>query len=619
MNIAISVFWRILSAFVLMSLSRLAFYIFNSNYFSADVGPAFLHGIRFDAIVLSWILAPFILISLIHIWFPKNKTLFTIEKAFYWLAIIPAVGANLIDIEYFKFTLKRTTADLLDLISYGNDLISILPAFIADFWYIIVLGIVFLLGLFVVVERIPNRFNAFSRPFNLKQNISASVLVVIGMGIGIRGGIQLVPLGVIDAGKVVQSRDIPLVLNTAFTFIKSIENPGLTEQQFFTKQKLATLVSHDHQAKGPFNPKNVVVLILESFSKEYIGFFNSDEGYTPQLDSLLKEGVTYKYSFANGRKSIDGVPAILASIPTLMETPFISSSYAANRFESLPAALSKYGYTTSFYHGGNNGTMGFNSFTNAAGISNYVGRNEYPNSDDYDGTWGIFDGPFMDFWLEELNAMSPPFQSTLFTLSSHHPYRVPGPFDDSLESGSHPIHKAVRYTDAVLGAFMRKASKTSWYSNTLFILTADHTSVQQSDRYNNAVGNFEIPICIIDGSGELKPTYDTNSIVQQIDIMPTILDYLGYPEPYFAFGTNMFANSSGGAVMYHHYKHQLVKYPWIYQTNKEEEYLFLHDRDFKMERNIAEQHPEQLKAMRMEMHAFWQDYNTRMIYNQLSH
>ena len=74
--------------------------------------------------------------------------------------------------------------------------------------------------------------------------------------------------------------------------------------------------------------KNVVVLIVESFGREYIGALNKDleggkyKGYTPYVDALIGKSTTFQYSFCNGRKSIDGMPSVLSSIPMFVE-PFI--------------------------------------------------------------------------------------------------------------------------------------------------------------------------------------------------------------------------------------------------------------------------------------------------------
>lgn len=145
-----------------------------------------------------------------------------------------------------------------------------------------------------------------------------------------------------------------------------------------------------------FRPLNVVVFILESFSKESSGFLNEEldngtyKGYMPFLDSLMAEGLTFKYSFSNGMKSIDGMPSVLSGIPMFIE-PFFLTPSSLNTVSSIGGELGKKGYYTAFFHGADNGSMGFEAFARTAGYTNYFGRTEYneanPGNKDFDGHW----------------------------------------------------------------------------------------------------------------------------------------------------------------------------------------------------------------------------------------
>jgi phosphoglycerol transferase MdoB-like AlkP superfamily enzyme len=143
---------------------------------------------------------------------------------------------------------------------------------------------------------------------------------------------------------------------------------------------------------------------MESLSSEHIGAFNRQvegyQGYTPFLDSLIDHSIAFN-GFANAKQSIEGLPAIIASIPALMDRPFITSAFAGNSFDALAALLEKKGYETSFFHGGTNGTMDFDRFARASGFKRYYGRNEYDNDMDFDGRWGIFDEPFFQFFAKK--------------------------------------------------------------------------------------------------------------------------------------------------------------------------------------------------------------------------
>ncbi len=136
----------------------------------------------------------------------------------------------------------------------------------------------------------------------------------------------------------------------------------------------------------------------------------------------MQQGLTFTNAFANGKRSIEALPSILSSLPAIMDNAFVTSLYSSNPIESLAAILKNKGYQTSFFHGGKNGTMGFDNFTKLVGIDAYFGLNEYPNEEDYDGNWGIYDEPYLQYFCNQISLMKEPFFTSVFTLSSHHPY-----------------------------------------------------------------------------------------------------------------------------------------------------------------------------------------------------
>ena len=124
---------------------------------------------------------------------------------------------------------------------------------------------------------------------------------------------------------------------------------------------------------------------------------------------------------------------------------------------------------------------------------------------------------FLIFFADELNKKEKPFFATFFSLSSHHPYKIPKEHEGKFRKGEHPILEAVGYTDYSLKKFFEKAEKQSWFDNTLFVITADHTSYRINEKYNNAVGAVKIPIAFYK-SGDTTLVGERSEVVQQIDI-----------------------------------------------------------------------------------------------------
>ena len=213
------------------------------------------------------------------------------------------------------------------------------------------------------------------------------------------------------------------------------------------------------------------------------------KGYTPFLDSLISVSKTFTVSIADGHKSIEAMPSVLASIPSL-ETPYIISPYANNTIQGLAELLGNKGYYTAFFHGAPNGSMGFDSFSKMAGFQDYYGKDQYPNPEDFDGVWGIWDEPFFKFFEHKLDNFKRPFFVSIFSVSSHHPFKVPEKYEGKFKKGPVPILQTIGYTDMALREFFNAASKEPWFDSTLFVLTADHTNELVHEVYQNDFGNL---------------------------------------------------------------------------------------------------------------------------------
>lgn len=613
-------------AFLIFSLGRLFFYIFNASYFpNAGVGD-FLYGLRFDGSAIAWIYSPFILFSVLPFNFRIHPYYQGFLKFWFYLSTILCIVLNGIDLEYYKFTLKRTTSDLLDLMQMGDDVSTLLPTFIADFWYVVLISI----GLLVLTEwlyrKTKLKFDIFKLEFKGIQYIYQTLMMIASLAVVVilsRGGLQLIPISVIDAGFYTKSENVPLVLNTPFSFMKSLENQNLKEVDYMTIEEAQHLIQlekkgnlQDTIGKYP----NIVILVLESFSNEYIGFFNPESSFTPNLDKLLEKSLVFDRCFANGKKSIEGIPAITAALPTLMDNPFISSPYSTNQFNSFPSLLKKIGYSSSFYHGGTNGTMGFEAFCEMAGFDKYIGMSQYPDKErDYDGNWGIFDEPFMQFFAEELSKEKEPFFSTFFSLSSHHPYTIPEQHQGKFKSGDLPILQSVMYTDYALNEFFKTAQRQPWFQNTLFVITADHTSKLESLRYNNNVGNYAIPLAIYYPSKDSIYSGINHNVTQQIDILPSVLNEINYPTDYISFGNDFkTTNKDSYSISFLNGKYQFIQGNYALQYNDPNFVkLYNYATDVSLSNDIASEQPQLANSMQEKLKAFVQLYNTRMINNQL--
>ena len=624
---------RLLIVLILFSFSRILFYFFNLSFFSDISNMEFwrilFYGIRFDISAILILGSPFIIMNIIPLKIRYNKIYQSFGNFFLYFFCSIGLAVNFIDIIYFRFILKRTTGDIFNfLANEESEILNLIPKFFIDFWYIFVLWLIFVF-LLIKTSNIfkvkPNSNNSKNLKYYLTNTIIFLILAFFTI-IGIRGGFQLKPISPITAAQYTSIKNTPLILNSAFSIIKTIDKKGVKEEHFFENgEKLNSIYSPIHYAnkiKEDSIKLNVIIIIMESFSTEHIGALNREIengeylGYTPFLDSLINESLVYK-GFANGKRSIEGVPAIVAGLPTLMNLDYLSSIYSGNKINSLASLLKAKGYSTSFYHGGNNGTMSFDVFAEIAGYENYFGRNEYNNDDDFDGTWGIFDEEYFQYFANEINESKQPFFSTIFSLSSHHPYTIPEKYKGKFRKGNLEIHESIMYADYSLQKFFKTASEMPWFDNTLFVITADHTSEHYFDVYQTSIGNYKIPIIFYQNNSKLKGI--KNEVAQQTDIMPTVLNYINFDEDYVAFGENVLdTNINNFAINYLNGTYQIIRGNYVlYFDGKKSISLFNYKSDKLLKNNLLNEKSKIVNEMEILAKAIIQQYNSRLINNNL--
>lgn len=611
---------RLLWVYVLFTLSRLLFFLLNKSSFQnlgfGELISICFYGLRFDTFSILVVNSLFILMSIWPFGFFYHHIYQLLLK---WIFIFTnAIGLllNFIDFAYYPYTQKRTTYDVVNMAFGGqSEMDKLIPLFLRDFWYVVLIFILCLWGLI-------NRYNRIKVEKKEKFNYQAGQVayylflfsITVGLTlIGIRGGLQRIPIGIVDAAKYTSPQYVPILINTPFSLIKSAELKTIQEYTFFSEEYARRFINPIHPADtGKFNAKNVVVIILESFSKEYTGISNR-KSYTPFLDSLMNHSLVYTQAYANGKKSIEGIPAILSSMPSLMDDPYINSNYSNNNIHTLANCLKQKGYESAFFHGGTNGTMNFDSYSELAGFDHYYGRTEYANDADYDGQWGIWDEPFLKYMVKTCSEFKEPFLASVFTLSSHHPYKIPAQYEGKFPKGDLEIHESIGYTDYALRRFFEEAQKQTWYKNTIFVLTPDHTGISGDAYYSNLNGQYNIPIIFYLPDESLKGFSPKH--VQQIDIMPGVLDYLNYDQPYYSFGTSVFGKNHPN-IYYNNGNFYLVKDSLFYVVNDFKMNQVYRLTDSTLQNPVTGQYPMWQDTALDYTKAFIQTYNRGLIKNQ---
>ena len=624
----LAVLWNLLLVYVVYQIARQEYYLENTDYLTYSFN-AWRGGLLFDTSAIIYTNALYILLMLL----PFKQSSY--QQCCKWLYLIingVALAINLADSVYFQYTMRRTTTTVFSEFSNEGNLGSIIGTEFIHHWYLVLLFVGVMWPLWRLYAT-PKKHHAL--------NLASLILIVPLCVAGIRGGFTTAvrPITISNANQYAQRpTDAALVLNTPFSLIRTIGKNVFTVPTYFENEAdmeaiyspvhhpIDSILSRDSRisSDSSFTRKNIVVLIVESFGREYIGALNKDleggkyKGYTPYVDSLISKSTTFRYSFCNGRKSIDGMPSILSSIPMFVE-PFILTPASMNDYTGLAGLLAKEGYETAFFHGAQNGSMGFEAFARKTGFQKYFGRTEYEaahGTDDYDGTWAIWDEPFLQYYANEMSKMHEPFMTAVFTASSHHPFVVPEQYQKIYPEEGLEIHKCIRYTDMAIGRFFETASRQPWFNNTIFVFTSDHTNMSDHAEYQSDLGGFCSPIIIFDPSQPEGKTED--KIAQQIDILPTILGMLGYSKTYLAFGIDVLNTPAEDtwAVNYLNGIYQYVKYGYVLQFDGQQTKTVYRLDDRLMKNNLKGKTDVETK-MERELKAIIQQYMERMKHNRL--
>jgi phosphoglycerol transferase MdoB-like AlkP superfamily enzyme len=599
-----------------MTATRIVFLISNKADFIEILLADWFVGIWFDAIILSLISLPILAFCLLPLRIQNQKFFYVINYALFLLLNVFILFFNLVDVEYYRFTKKRSTIDLFDMVQGGNDITEQIGSYFKDFWFVMILFIGFIWLATWVYRKTKTENYKPKKPLFAWFNYILTLAFLVFIG---RGGWVLKPISPIDASQFTSIENSAFVLNTPFTIVKSWNKKGLEEKHYFsinTEKSLFNPIKTSVPQNLLPEKTNVMIIILESYGNEWVGASGAKISYTPFFDSLTNKSLFFPNGISNGKKSIEALPAILAGIPSLMDLPYISSQYGNNKIEALPQILKKQGYSSAFFHGATNGSMKFDGFASQAGIEKYFGRSEYNNEAHYDQNWGILDEYFTPWSAKQLTTIKQPFIAGLFTLSSHHPFYIPPHMKGKLKKGKEPICEAISYADYSLKKFFETAKKQPWFNNTLFVLCADHTPASDDPLFNTREKMYQIPIVFYHPKGYVKPSKE-KQIFQQIDIFPTVLDLLNQKTKFYSYGNSYYQKTNKEAINYlegiYHYffNHKLL----TFSQEKARNLLSIDSRSKKSVDSLRF-YTKEVKKMEKRLKAIIQRYNRDLIHNQ---
>ncbi|WP_312765170.1 sulfatase-like hydrolase/transferase [Epilithonimonas sp.] len=625
--------YRLFLVFFFYQIARLLFWVFNKNLIKVDGISEYFnlsyYGTAFDTTAILYVNAVFILLSIIPLVINTKKgyQIFL----FYWYFITNGIAysLNFGDMIYYRFSQARLTSAAIEVGKHENNLGRIFwnAVFQHPFvviWFVVVLFVwIFLYKKVEIKDEKPSNWIVYF----VSTIISLCLITTLVVG-GIRGDFKhsTRPINLVDANKHVSNPlQANIVLNSVFSFFRTIGTNNFKLVHFvdekFIDQEIKPYKLYHREVEGK---PNVVIFIMESFGKEYSGAFNKNTNvkdfvsYTPFLDSLADQSLIFTNAFANGRQSIHGMSSVLAGIPSLTDA-FTSSPYSNQKIQSIVSVCNDMGYDTSFYHGAPNGSMGFQGFGNILGFKHYFGKTEYNKDEDFDGIWAIWDEPFFQYFAKNMGKKQP-FLSTLFSASSHDPFKIPEKYNGKFKKGTLQIHEPIQYTDHALKKFFETARKQTWYQNTIFVITADHTNQINYPEYQKAMNRFAIPLLFFSPNPKYHLKGINDRFAQQIDIYPTLADLIGYNKKIRSWGRSLLSDKNEDYMIVNSdaINEQMIIGNYIYIFNGKDVTGIYEKSDLALSNNILSKNLNAEQILGIEKTKAWyQDYMDRVINRKL--
>ena len=605
----------LLISYLLLFALRVLFLIWNFGQFEdltlTDVLMAFSFGILYDSVIIAYCFALYVILLLLPFKaIVNNAYIKIILKVQYVLFNFLFIGLYTIDTIAYPFTAKRSSYDFSKLIF---DVFEVGPSLVLKYWWVLLF--IFLM-VYIINRSYPNRSVIIIK--SSKNYILLSLLVLLAFLVSaFRGGWFYKPLLPSTVSQYLNQGHEEIAYNAPYIFMYNHLYSDLEKLTYFSEDSVNILVPVKHYFKKSNSQRNVLVFVLESLSQEFVGAYNNGIGFTPFLDSIASEGHLFINNYANATNSINGLAAILASIPPLMKDPFISSKYQSNRLYGIGDVLKPYGYHSSFYHSAPNGSMYFDNLTSKLGFDAYYGLNEYEGADSsFDGTWGIYDDVYMQYWANELSKQTAPFISVYFSIAAHHPFAIPKHLNKRFSKSQRPIENNVSYLDYALKKCFEQLSQLQWFDSSLIVITGDHTSLKFRKSYKTLHGKYKIPLILYSKSDSLLRGIN-NELSDQLDIIPTILDYIGCQDTIISFGQSLLdTNRKKYVINYQMDRYFLMDKEYLLTYNNEGEvecFNYVQDSFLTEKLNLD----STLLNLEMNLKAYMQQFNQRMISDKL--
>lgn len=284
--------------------------------------------------------------------------------------------------------------------------------------------------------------------------------------------------------------------------------------------------------------KNVVLITVESLSAEFLEEYGNEKKLTPFLDSLAQKSLQFTNLYAVGNRTVRGLEAVTLCLPPMAGESVIKRKENKNKFTTGHLFKNR-NYSVKFLYGGDSYFDNMQDFFGGNDYTIFDKKSFKPSEVSFSNIWGVCDEDMYQksiTLMNEESKLGKPFFNHIMSVSNHRPFTYPeGKID--IPSNSKSRKGGVKYTDYALKQFFKMAEKQSWFKNTVFVILADHCA-SSSGKTELPINKYRIP-CMIYSPEFIKPL-ECNTLMSQIDVMPTLMGLLNFSYESKFYGQDVF-------------------------------------------------------------------------------
>jgi phosphoglycerol transferase MdoB-like AlkP superfamily enzyme len=535
-------------------LARVVFLLTNHSQASQlsfkTILQTFVYGLRMDLSMACYtIIIPclFVLLSVFIPFFRKSL----VYKIYSGIALLLFLSIILSDLEIYQEWGYRLDSTVLQYLSSPKEVLAS-AGHLPVFW-IVILFVLVLTAFSFLFNKVIDGTIFLLQPKTKKFSTALVTLCFMALLIiPIRGGVQMQPMNPSWAYFSSNNFANLSALNAPWNFFqdvmdkeRGIKNP----YQYLSVQESKKIVdslfhpspAHVQMVDTSAGKPNVILIIWESFTKKIVDTTIQGKEVTPNFNRLKDEGIYFNNIYASGDRTHKGMSAIFSGYPALPNTSIIRFPQKSAKLSLMSNLFKQHGYTNTFFYGGDPNYDNYKSYLLHGEFDKITDKDLF-DSKDKPTEWGALDGAVADYIKRDFQNWKQPFFNCWLTLSSHVPYKVPGP---SVFQGGDETSKflnSVHYTDDVIGNFIKECRKQPWWRNTIIIITADHGI--RFPTTGKVIDDFKIPMLWLGGAIEKNKGVTIGKLASQIDLCATLIKQYGWNVAAFPFSRDITDSTS---------------------------------------------------------------------------